>query len=73
MSRSGRSPPTAADRGPGRHELNLQIHNPTDQPTTARVTRSPLFDFVTCDNFGVKVPAGKTVEYVLKGKGVSAR
>jgi len=55
------------------HELTLQIHNPTDQPASARVTRTPQFGFVTCDSFAVKVPAGQTVEYVLTGKQVTRR
>ncbi|HEY3416496.1 MAG TPA: hypothetical protein VGM23_06405, partial [Armatimonadota bacterium] len=48
-------------------EITLQLHNPSDRPETAKVTRSPYFDFVTCTDFDVSVPAGTTVEYLLKG------
>jgi hypothetical protein len=51
----------------GAQELTMQIHNPTDAAVTARVTRSPYFDFVTCPNFAAAVPAGTTADYVLTG------
>ena len=49
----------------GVRELTVQVHNPTDKPVAARMTRCPYFDFVTCDDFNLNVPAGQTVEYCL--------
>ena len=51
----------------GAGELTVQIHNPTDAAVTAQVTRSPYFDFVTCADFAAPVPAGATVDCVIKG------
>jgi hypothetical protein len=42
--------------------ITLQIHNPTDQPVSAQVRRSPFFDFVACEDFSVDIPPGSTVE-----------
>lgn len=42
--------------------ITLQIHNPTDQPVSAQVRRSPFFDFVVCEDFSVDIPPGSTVE-----------
>ena len=49
----------------GNRELTVQIHNPTDKPIAARLTRSPYFDFIACDDFDLNVPAGQTVEYYV--------
>ena len=51
-------------------ELTLQIHNPTDQAASVRVTRSPFFDFVTCEDIEVQIPAGRSAEYVLSAENV---
>ena len=51
----------------GKVTLTLQIHNPTDHAASVRVRRTPFFDFVSCEDFEVEVPAGRTVEYVLTG------
>ena len=52
-------------------EITLQVHNPTDKPVSARLTRSPYFDFVACDDFDMNVPAGQTVEYSLTTEAVT--
>ena len=51
-------------------ELTVQIHNPTDQAASVRVTRSPFFDFVTGGDFEAQVPAGQSAEYVLTAENV---
>ncbi|MBU4211241.1 MAG: hypothetical protein KKD33_01510 [Verrucomicrobia bacterium] len=45
--------------------LTMQIHNPTDQPVSVRVKRSPFFNFVTCEDLTSDVPAGSTVERII--------
>ncbi|MDP6119293.1 MAG: hypothetical protein QGF00_29170 [Planctomycetota bacterium] len=49
-------------------ELTMQIHNPTDKAASVRVTRSPFFDFVNCTDSDVEIEAGRSAEFVLKGK-----
>lgn len=49
----------------GERELTVQVHNPTNNPVAARLTRSPYFDLVACDDFDLNIPAGQTLEYCL--------
>ena len=51
-------------------ELTMQIHNPTEKAASVHVKRSPFFDFVTCKDFDVQIPAGRSAEYVLTGESV---
>ena len=52
-------------------EITVQVHNPTDKPIAARLTRSPYFDFVAGDDFDLDVPAGQTVEYRLTADAIA--